>query len=941
MARSRALLDRVAALEAAAASGPDPDVAARLVELTSSVDWDIPQREEFTKLPPPSDLLPHRWYPLFDHPEQRRLWESTARFRVIPAGRRSGKCLAPGQRVAMADGTWKPVEKIRKGEMVLSMTDDYRIEPRRVLDVMSNGLKDTVLVKTTQRTLRCTENHPLLVNNRWTEAGDIQPGDLAAVPRSTPDPEVAQPMEPYLVELLAIWLAEGHDYTISNGTPEVVEIIHGLARLYRCKLRRGGEVDWYFACGHRNGHPMRGDLERFGLWGLNSQTKFIPDEVFRLPRHQLARFLNLFWACDGSVYERRGKGGQFTVCCGLANEHMVRQLSELLLRFGIRCQVRHKIHKARSKRTGKRFESWDLAFSESGAVRRFCQDIGALGKEGRVDAALAGTFERAGSCNEYLPVSVADAMPALVYEPVDRRGADRGRAAVADAPPALLATLNSWRKQTPTRISRRRYRQMEPWMDGRFENLADSGVAWEEVLSVEPAGATWTYDLTVEGCHNFIAEGFVTHNTERAKRFLVSHAIAFGAFPDGRFIAAAPTRDQAREIFWDDLQDMVPRSQVASVSISTLTIRLVNGASIAVVGLDKPARVEGKPIDGIIVDEFGDTKPDAWSRHIRPALSTIGRPGWAWIFGVPRGGRHYKAMYEAAVSGEDPDWDGFHWISADILPEREIEAARSAPGMDPLTFAAEYEASFETATSRVYYAFHQAIHCWPVEYDPSRPLLFCFDFNVEPGVAVVCQEIAYPSDDDPIRICPQCDGRAGETDCVTCKGDGVVVIAPKITAAIDEVWIPTNSNTPRVCGELVRRWKHHDGPVICYGDPAGGARHTSQVKGSDWDIIRDELRPHFRRLHFKVPKKAPAIRSRTAAFNARLLGADRKVRMLINGERCPHLVVDLEDIVPDEHGAPDKKHCDKELSHVSDSAGYFLSREHGLGRRPATSVPIL
>ena len=32
-----------------------------------------------------------RWYPLRPHVEQRRLWESTARFRVVPAGRRAGK----------------------------------------------------------------------------------------------------------------------------------------------------------------------------------------------------------------------------------------------------------------------------------------------------------------------------------------------------------------------------------------------------------------------------------------------------------------------------------------------------------------------------------------------------------------------------------------------------------------------------------------------------------------------------------------------------------------------------------------------------------------------------------------------------------------------------------------------------------------------------------
>jgi replicative DNA helicase len=44
-------------------------------------------------------------------------------------------------------------------------------------------------------------------------------------------------------------------------------------------------------------------------------------------------------------------------------------------------------------------------------------------------------------------------------------------------------------------------------------DLALGDVYWDEVLSIEPDGAEETYDLTIDGLHNFIAEDIVAHNS--------------------------------------------------------------------------------------------------------------------------------------------------------------------------------------------------------------------------------------------------------------------------------------------------------------------------------------------------------------------------------------------------------------------------------------------
>jgi hypothetical protein len=124
--------------------------------------------------------------------------------------------------------------------------------------------------------------------------------------------------------------------------------------------------------------------------------------------------------------------------------------------------------------------------------------------------------------------------------------------------------------------------------------------------------------------------------TERAKRKVIAEAVRARGHADPRFFAAAPTRDQAKAIYWADLKAMVPRKLMREhPRESELVLRLWNGAEIYVIGMDKPERIEGRPWDGGILDEFANMKPGAWGENVRPALSD--RKGWCWLIGVPEG----------------------------------------------------------------------------------------------------------------------------------------------------------------------------------------------------------------------------------------------------------------------------------------------------------------
>jgi hypothetical protein len=409
---------------------------------------------------------------------------------------------------------------------------------------------------------------------------------------------------------------------------------------------------------------------------------------------------------------------------------------------------------------------------------------------------------------------------------------------------------------------------------------------------------------------NVVPAGRRSGKTEIFKRRLVRAAMRGSAFGYGYWFAAAPTRDQAKQIFWRDLKALVPRwSMVKSPSESELIIFLSTG-QINVVGMDKPQRIEGTGWDGGGMDEYASMKESAWPENVYPALTD--RNGWCDLIGVPEGRNHYykqdqEAQKQYKQLGEASQWRSFHWKSAEILSPEAIAQARR--DLDPLTFEQEYEASFLNFQGRIYYPFDVRTHCAPLSYDPDQPLSFLFDFNTSPGVAAVAQEQELPSGD---------------------VGTGI----------IGEVYIPDFSTTPVVCRKLLEQWGKHRGRVVCYGDATGGAGGSAKVMGSDWDLIRNEFRPHFGdRLRFNVQEQNPRERVRINSVNTRLLAGDGAIKLMVDEDKCPNVVRDFEGVrvLEGSAGEIDKK-SDPTLTHLTDAIGYYVWKRWPVeGHRMATS----
>lgn len=401
--------------------------------------------------------------------------------------------------------------------------------------------------------------------------------------------------------------------------------------------------------------------------------------------------------------------------------------------------------------------------------------------------------------------------------------------------------------------------------------------------------------------------------TEIAKREAVKDAIRQVVhWGDWRCGFGAPTRAQAKDIYWDDLKKLVPPWMLyGEPSESELKINLITGGLLQVVGMDKPERIEGRPWNRFVLDEYGNMKSEAWTHHVRPGLSD--RQGDAWLIGVPEGRNHYYKLWKKALADVTGLWAGFTWHSADILPKEEVDQARE--DLDELVFKQEYEGSFINFEGLAYYNWDERLHAASaLHYDPRGVLAFCFDFNVEPGIAAVIQEQPHPR-----------------------------LASRLVTGIIGEVWIPRSSTTPLVCNKLLTDWGNHEGPVVCYGDATGGSRGTAKVKGSDWDIIKAALYPVFgERLQFKVPRSNPPERTRVNAVNTRLKNAKGQVHLLVDPVKAPHVITDFEGTrtVKGGSGEIDKK-ADKTLTHMTDGVGYYVVEEHPIHKTKTRSKEYL
>jgi replicative DNA helicase len=402
------------------------------------------------------------------------------------------ECVTGDTLVNLADGRRLPIRDLVDTEpMVWAVTPEGRIVSARSDKVWKVGVRKVFRVSLASgRTIRATGEHRLLADGGWARVQDLRQGMRIGLAREIPDAELPERWSEegliVLAHLMARGLHQNHQpirYTSSSRSncETLARAVRAFGSTCKMQLAAGNRYQVLITGNGSRWHPagVKQWLRDIGVLGQRPHEKELPQGLFRLANHQIARFLSHLWDASGSVGDRgiSGPGGLrvFFSCYSLG---LARDVAALLMRLGILARLTTVIDSH-----GRPVHVVDVNGSE--AQRLFLE---------RVIAA---------------PDPVAEG-----------RAAERDAQEQSEGRRALLQRSAQLTAARPTsgagRTQASRLPIDEPLSDSATApsvQVRPRPVVWDPVVRIEMAGEEDVYDLTVPGPESWLADGIVSHNS--------------------------------------------------------------------------------------------------------------------------------------------------------------------------------------------------------------------------------------------------------------------------------------------------------------------------------------------------------------------------------------------------------------------------------------------
>jgi DNA polymerase III alpha subunit/intein/homing endonuclease len=439
------------------------------------------------------------------------------------------ECVVGSTRVIDADtGRWVTIEDVVTGRHTLRSTltcnDELRIEPKRVVGAKASGRKQVFRLRTALgRQIEATAEHPFLMLGGWTKLGQLKVGDAIATARSLPLQSTKQWARHELIVLGGL-ISEGnlcHPNTFYFYTsvrehcddfvraverfPNTTAVVARHGACFSVRVRR---VDRSKLCGAVEW------ANRLGLWGCDSYAKRIPDEVFELRAEDVSLLLARMWDGDGHVSLRGRHASYDTVSAELA-----KQVQHLLLRLGVTARCYRRVRQYR----GREIQSFVVTVTGE-SLQPFYSTVGSkllLSEKRRRSKLLSQQKLEGRMPKDVIPSSISKVIRSV------RAARNASWNEIGRATGLGMREIQSTSK---LKTGFRRWvigvlaRHLE---SAELQRVATSDIYWDRILSIEPIGYQQTYDLEIEGNHNFLANDFVVHNSHAASFALIAYATSW------------------------------------------------------------------------------------------------------------------------------------------------------------------------------------------------------------------------------------------------------------------------------------------------------------------------------------------------------------------------------------------------------------------------------
>ena len=440
------------------------------------------------------------------------------------------KCVAAGTMVFdPTTGLTHRIEDIvdaEVGSSVVAADKLGQLHARPIAGRMDQGEQEVIGLHLRDGTdLWVTPDHQVLTDTGWRQAGELTAGDHVARPRRAFGFGDAEPIPPDQARLLGYLIGDGYvggkkPIVFTNTEESLQQDAIAIAGSLGCDAYRGGRQGIETSFSHRpdakNGVI---ELARWaGIWGHLAPTKRIPAPFFApdVSADVIGNLLFGIFESDGWV-SREQTGG---IRCGFTttSEQLARQLHWLLLRWGIGSSVRSYDPTDRrpsligGRRVAAKLPCWEVRVSGIDNIERFADAIPTWGPRGQVLTAELARPDRGryrGSQMVYLPSNQTEPVIAHLWS----RGVTPQLAAqlvgegAGDPRGGLKQVLG------PSRLRRDRMQRLADALEDEFlAGVLNEELWYARIQAVSLAERRRTFDIEVEGLHNFVANDVLVHN---------------------------------------------------------------------------------------------------------------------------------------------------------------------------------------------------------------------------------------------------------------------------------------------------------------------------------------------------------------------------------------------------------------------------------------------
>lgn len=161
-----------------------------------------------------------------------------------------------------------------------------------------------------------------------------------------------------------------------------------------------------------------------------------------------------------------------------------------------------------------------------------------------------------------------------------------------------------------------------------------------------------------------------------------------------------PLFKQAKQVAWDMVKHYSRVIPGVIFNESELRADYPNGGRLQLFGADNADALRGIYLDGVVLDEYAQMSPRAWSEVLRPALAD--RKGMAIFIGTPQGHNSFYDLYQRADELKGWTSDLYKASETGLLDDEEIEAMAAEMSEDE--FAQELECSWTAAIKGAYWS---------------------------------------------------------------------------------------------------------------------------------------------------------------------------------------------------------------------------------------------